>query len=41
LQNILPINHVPSVSNKLHLTDAFLAQTQTSFGVGQTVKHHQ
>jgi len=41
LQNNLPINHIPSFSNKLHSTDAFLAQTQTSFGVGQTVKVHQ
>jgi len=37
LQNILPIFHVPSFCNNLHLVDALFAQIQTSFGVGQTV----
>jgi len=37
----LPIFHVPSFYNKLHLVDALCAPTQTSFGIGQTVKLHQ
>jgi len=37
LQNILPICHVPSFYNKLHLVDGVFARTQTSFGIGQTI----
>jgi len=37
LQNILPIFHIPSLYNKLHLVDTLFARTWTSFGVGQTV----
>jgi len=35
LQNSLPIFHVPSFYNKLHLVDALFARTQTSSGISQ------
>jgi len=35
--NILPIFHISSFYNELLLVDAFFAQTQRSFGTGQTV----
>ena len=41
VEKILPISHVPSFYNKLHLVDALFARTQTSFGIGQTVQLHQ
>jgi len=33
LQNILPICHVPSFCNELHLLDGVFARTHTNFGM--------